>query len=207
MEKFFGIFQVANLVFFLVVFGGRSLNLWLRGGINPLALGKGKKGLGRLLELLLLPWLALWMLAVGWAAMHGPVQAAPVPGNSFWAGWLPARLAGVLVILAGDGLFVWALVSFGDSWRIGIDETKAGALVTEGIFAFSRNPIFAFIDLYFIGTFLVNGGAIFLVFAAITGLALHYQILQEEKFLSKQYGQAYQEYRERTGRYGTFIRQ
>ena len=197
---------MANLGFFLVVFVGRSLYLWFRWGINPFALGKGKKGLGRLLELLLLPWLALWMLAVGWAAMHDSYPGSSVLGNPVWPGWLPAQMAGVVVILAGDGLFVWALVVFGNSWRIGIDETKAGTLVTEGIFGFSRNPIFAFIDLYFIGTFLVNGAAVFLAFAVVTILALHYQILQEEKFLLKQYGQAYREYCGRTGRYGTLFR-
>ena len=111
----------------------------------------------------------------------------------------------MLVILTGDGLFVWALVSFGNSWRIGIDEKKAGALVTGGIFAFSRNPIFAFIDLYFLGTFQVNGGPVFLVFAILTMLALHWQILQEEKFLASRYGQTYQDYCRQAGRYGTLI--
>jgi len=77
MPKFLGIFQLANLAFFLAVFIGRSLSLWLRQGINPFALGKGKKGPGRLLELLLLPWLALWMLAVVWAALHISFQAVP----------------------------------------------------------------------------------------------------------------------------------
>ena len=95
----------------------------------------------------------------------------------------------------------WALIAFGNSWRIGIDEKSADALVTNGIFALSRNPIFAFIDLYFIGTFLINGTLVFLVFAVVTVLALHYQILQEEKFLLSKYCQAYQVYRLQAGRY------
>jgi protein-S-isoprenylcysteine O-methyltransferase Ste14 len=204
ISKFSDVFQLFNLAFFLVVFIGRSLILWFRHGINPFALGKGKKGLGRMLELLLLPWLAFWMLAVAGEALHLPFQPVRVLWNPAWPDWLPAQVLGVLVILAGDTLFVWALTSFGNSWRIGIDEKKAGRLVTNGIFVFSRNPIFAFIDLYFLGTFLLNGGPVFLVFAIVTMLALHYQIRQEEKFLLKQYGQAYDGYCRRVGRYATW---
>jgi protein-S-isoprenylcysteine O-methyltransferase Ste14 len=201
MDKFFGIFQLANLAFFLAVFIGRSLYLWFRQGINPVALGKGKTGLGRWLELLLLPWLGLWMLVVMLSAIPVAFQPFPVLWHPLWPDWLPAQLTGVLVILIGDGVFVWALISMGNSWRIGIDEKKAGALTTNGIFAFSRNPIFAFIDLYFLGTFLVNGGPVFLAFAVITSLGLHYQILQEEKFLSGRYGEAYRDYCRQAGRY------
>ena len=102
----------------------------------------------------------------------GPVGTATLFPSRFLesglAGLLPVQVLGVLLILAGDALFVWALISFGNSWRIGIDEKSAGALVTNGIFAFSRNPIFAFIDLYFLGTFLVSGAPIFLIFAVVT---------------------------------------
>ena len=201
MKDFLAIFQLANLAFFLAVFVGRSLYLWFRQGINPFALGAGKRGLPRLLELLLFPWLALWMLVLVLSALHSSFQPILALWIPVWQNQPDAQIPGVLVILAGDGLFVWALVSFGNSWRIGIDEKMAGALVTKGIFALSRNPIFTFIDLYFLGTFLLKGKLIFLIFALITILALHYQILQEEKFLSNRYGRAYRDYCARAGRY------
>ncbi|HVM70776.1 MAG TPA: isoprenylcysteine carboxylmethyltransferase family protein [Anaerolineales bacterium] len=201
MAAFFSLFQLANLVFFLAVFIGRSVILWFRQGINPFALGVGKGGLSRLLELLLLPWLALWMLAVVLSALHSPFQPLAAVWRPLWPAWLPIQILGMLAVLAGDALFVWALVSFGNSWRIGIDERSAGRLVTGGVFAFSRNPIFAFIDLYFLGTFLLNGSPIFLVFAICVILALHYQVLQEEKFLTGRYGQAYRDYCKQAGRY------
>ena len=199
MNTFLAIFQLATLAFFLVVFIGRTLYLWFTQRINPVALGVAKKGLPRLIELLFFPWFVLWMLALVWLALQPSSQL--VPWIPLWSELLPAQILGVLVILAGDALFVWALISFGNSWRIGIDEKSAGTLVTDGIFAFSRNPIFAFIDLYFLGTFLVNGSLVFLVFTVAAILALHYQILQEEKFLSDRYGQTYREYTTRAGRY------
>ena len=161
MKDFLAVFQLANLAFFLTVIVGRSLYLWSTQGINPFALGAGKRGLPRLLELLLFPWLTLWMLVLVLSALHSSFQPVPTLWNSVWQDRPAAQIPGVLVILAGDGLFVWALASFGNSWRIGIDETKAGALVTKGIFTVSRNPIFMFIDLYFLGTFLVTGALIF----------------------------------------------
>jgi protein-S-isoprenylcysteine O-methyltransferase Ste14 len=203
--NFFDIFQLFALAFFLAIFLGRTLLLWFRQGINPFALGAGKKGLHRFFELALFPWLVLWMLAILISALH----------PSFWPvteGWNPpllnrpiAKIAGVLLITSGDFVFVWALISFGNSWRVGIDERKAGSLVTDGVFAFSRNPIFVFLDLYFIGTFLVNGTLVFLIFAIVTAPGIHYQILQEEKFLFSKYGQAYREYCSKTSRYVSLI--
>jgi protein-S-isoprenylcysteine O-methyltransferase Ste14 len=201
MNKFFDIFQLTSLAFFIVLFTGRTLYLWFTQRINPFALGAGKKGVPRLLELILFPWLVLWMLALILSALHISFDLVPVLWNPVWLDLLPTKILGVLMILAGDTVFVWALISFGNSWRIGIDEKSAGALVTNGIFAFSRNPIFAFIDLYFVGTFLVNGTLVFLIFAVMTVIGLHYQILQEENFLSSRYGQAYRDYCTQAGRY------
>jgi len=201
MKNFPAVFQLANLAFFLAVFLGRTLTLWLKQDINPLALGAGKKGLHRLFELALFPWLVLWMLEILASTLHSPFQLIPAIYNPLVLNSLPVKIAGALLIVFGDFVFVWALISFGYSWRIGIDEKTAGALITKGIFAISRNPIFTFVDLYFLGTFLVNGTLIFLVFALATAIALHYQILQEEKFLSNQYGQAYQDYCSQAGRY------
>ena len=198
---FFDIFQLAGLAFFLVVFLGRTVLLWLKQGINPFALGAGKKGLHRFFELALFPWFVFWLLAILISALHGPFRSIPAAWNPVLVNSLALKITGVLLIVFGDFVFVWALISFGNSWRVGIDEKKAGDLVTGGAFAFSRNPIFVFLDLFFIGTFLINGTLVFLIFAVVTVLGIHYQILQEEKFLAGKYGQAYREYCSRTGRY------
>ena len=125
----------------------------------------------------------------------------------------PARLAavvvesvvvkalGVVVVCAGLLIFALALLGFADSWRIGIDRNTPGALVTGGIFARTRNPIYVALDLITCGTFLVLGRAIFLALAlALAGL-LHYQIRREEAYLAGKYGDAYRAYCARIGRY------
>ena len=114
---------------------------------------------------------------------------------------VPLKVVGSLLVVVGFVFFLSALLAFENSWRIGIDTRSPGKLVTTGIFALSRNPIFCFIDLYFAGTFLINGTLIFLVFAVSVVAGVHYQILQEERFLESQYGSAYRDYCRQSGRY------
>jgi protein-S-isoprenylcysteine O-methyltransferase Ste14 len=112
-----------------------------------------------------------------------------------------AQTAGAALIAMGLFLFVLALASFGASWRVGIDEEHPGGLVTGGIFHFTRNPIFVFLDAYFVGTFLINGTLFFLLAALLGVTLIHYQILQEERFLEGRYGDPYREYKRTAPRY------
>jgi len=107
---------------------------------------------------------------------------------------LPARFIGLGLVALALVIFSGAFVSFGDSWRMGFDVKTPGTLVTKGIFAVSRNPIYLALDLWFCGIFLINGNLFFLLFAVSTIGAIHWQILQEETFLLKLYGQNYQDY-------------
>ena len=111
------------------------------------------------------------------------------------------RGAGVALLFAGMTIFGLALLSFRSSWRVGIDKKAPGQLVTTGIFALSRNPIFLSMDLYFLGTFLIYPNLFFLI--AFLGLALgmHVQIRNEEVFLLDQYGEPYRRYRSQVNRY------
>jgi hypothetical protein len=60
-----------------------------------------------------------------------------------------------------------------------------------------------FFDLYFVGTFLLNGTMFFALSAVFTVLNLHWQTLQEERHLSRRFGADYGAYRVRTARYWT----
>ncbi len=101
---------------------------------------------------------------------------------------------GAAAIVVGLALFAAALWSFGRSWRIGIDHQRPGTLITRGVFACTRNPIFLFMDMYFVGTWLIQRDLFFLLFAIVAVAGIHYQILQEEKFLLKHYGHTYRRY-------------
>jgi protein-S-isoprenylcysteine O-methyltransferase Ste14 len=199
--SFFDYFQIASVATFLLIIATRVIYLRLHKNINPIAIGKGKTGIRLLVEIISFAGLAAWIVEILLYAFHSSLHLFPAPLHTQLIDSPAAKLAGAVLTTVGLIIFILAFVSFGDSWRIGVDEKTPGALVTAGIFAISRNPIYVFLDLWFFGTFLINGTLIFLIFALLTIVAVHWQILQEESFLVKLYGQAYRDYCARTGRY------
>jgi protein-S-isoprenylcysteine O-methyltransferase Ste14 len=165
-------------------------------GVQVFVLAKGKSLPERLLEIVLMPALILWSLQIGFTVFGVSLIPAPM----FWE--MPvAQLIGIILCAAGLVMFIFALISFGSSWRVGIDEEHSDALITGGIFAVTRNPIFLFMDLYFAGTFLVFPNWFFLVFLLLSAAGIHRQILNEEKFLRGKYGEEYVEYTRKVRRY------
>lgn len=88
-----------------------------------------------------------------------------------------------------------------DNWRAGIAEDDKTQIVTKGIYKISRNPAFLGFDFMYIGILLAFANALCLVVTLLTMLLLHFQILEEERFLIKAFGQDYTEYKQNTGRY------
>jgi protein-S-isoprenylcysteine O-methyltransferase Ste14 len=62
---------------------------------------------------------------------------------------------GVVLCLAGLLLLLWSLVSFGQSFRVGIDAEHPDRLITTGVFAVSRNPIYVAFASLLLGQFLI----------------------------------------------------
>ena len=200
-DSFFDTFQIVALALFLFIFSARSVHLRIRRHISPITLSLHKKGRLGIVEFGLFVAVNLWAAAV---LLHTlPLDVQPFPSllrfqllDSF-----PAKIAGAAVTALAFVIGGLAVVALGDSWRLGLDDQNPGKLVTTGIYAVSRNPIYLFFDLYFIGTFLINGTLIFLIFALFTIANLHYQILHEERFLAAVHGTAYLAYQARTTRY------
>ena len=94
-----------------------------------------------------------------------------------------------------------SLISFGNSFRVGIDVQNADKLVTTGMFAYTRNPIYVCFDAFFIGQFLIHRNIIIAVAAIGFALVIHRQVLREERFLMSHYGVEYEEYCKKVKRY------
>jgi len=108
---------------------------------------------------------------------------------------------GVACCLTGLALLLWTLMSFGKSFRVGIDTQHPNKLVTDGIFAHSRNPIYVAFGFILIGQFLIFPNWILLIYVAAGFWLLHRQILREEEYLRKHYGEEYIQYSRRVRRY------
>lgn len=109
------------------------------------------------------------------------------------------------VIIVGSLLF-WGstLFHFGNSLRFGLNEKNLGKLITTGTFAVSRNPFFVSIELYLVGTTLILTSLFFLIITLLSIISIHFFILKEEKFMQKVYGEEYENYTDKVGRYLSF---
>jgi protein-S-isoprenylcysteine O-methyltransferase Ste14 len=200
--NFFDYFQIASVAVFLLLFVGRASYSRFIRNINPIAIGRGgRKGFLLAVELVAVIGLICWIIEVLRYALHSSLRIYPALLDSQLVSSLAVKSIGVALVTLSLVLFGLAFVSFGDSWRVGFDVRTPGALVTKGVFTASRNPIYVCLDLWFIGIFLINGTLIFLIFALLAVAFLHWQILQEEEFLLRLYGQPYQSYCAKTGRY------
>jgi len=113
----------------------------------------------------------------------------------------PVAWAGVAFCLAGLVMLLWSLTSFRQSFRIGIDTDHPDKLIVDGIFAFSRNPIYVAFAMILIGEFLIFSNWITLIYLVAAVWLMHRQVLREEEYLKAHYGLAYEQYCHRVRRY------
>ena len=133
------------------------------------------------------------------------VGIVPAQLMSIGFGWshLPAgaRFTGFCVALLGDIIFLVSVLCMKDSWRAGIPDQDRTELVTDGIYAFSRNPAFLGFDLQYIGVMLMFCNLLTGMFTVFAIVMLHRQILQEERYLTATFGEEYRAYQRRVFRY------
>jgi protein-S-isoprenylcysteine O-methyltransferase Ste14 len=126
------------------------------------------------------PW---WL--TGWRA-----RALP-------AWWLPLRVAGVVLLVAGAGVLVHAFARFvaeGVGTPAPVAPTRE--LVVGGLYRYVRNPMYLAVLAAIVGQALVLGRLVLLPYAAVMAAAfatfVHWY---EEPTLAEQFGARYQAYR------------
>ncbi len=162
-----------------------------RQGIRAIHFGRLDKK-----DFLIPPFAAFYFYTVFAAAFGWPAPSTQEFFRSTALAWL-----GVAFCAAGLLLLLWSLVSFRQSFRIGIDVERPDKLITTGIFAFSRNPIYVAFLLVLAGEFLVFPNWILLVYFGAAAWLIHRQVLREEEYLRAHYGREYSEYCSRVRRY------
>jgi protein-S-isoprenylcysteine O-methyltransferase Ste14 len=137
-----------------------------------------------------LPWLGLTH-ASGWLAVPSFAQEAAYA----WLRWPFAAIAITCLVLTID---CWR--KMGRNWRMDISDSNT-ALVTEGLFARIRHPIYAFSIAMMIATAVVLPTAAMIAIAIVHIVLMNVKARNEEAHLARMHGDAYARYVERTGRF------
>jgi len=109
-------------------------------------------------------------------------------------------VVGWLFIACGTLITVVAQAQMGKAWRIGIDDRPTD-LITRGLFALSRNPIFSGMILTLIGAILIAPAVWSILFASVTILLIAVQTRFEEQHLVEFHGATYIAYAQQVGRF------
>lgn len=115
----------------------------------------------------------------------------------FWA-----DMAGIGLALAGSGFRAW-VIGLAYIKRGGLDKkVHADTLVSSGMFAVCRNPLYVGNALVLLGLFVVHNNPLAYVLGlAFFGFAYWSIIATEEKFLEAKFGDAYRDYCRRVNRF------
>ncbi len=177
----------------VLLLGMVLVRAWLmrRQGINAFHFGSTDKT-----DFLIPPFALFYFYVVFAAAFHWPTVSRQEFFQSGTVSWV-----GVLLCLTGLILLFLSLVSFGKSFRVGIDRDHADELVTTGVFGLSRNPIYVAFWIFLLGQFLVFPNWILLVYLIAATWLFNRQVLREEEYMTNHYGQQYLDYCRRVRRY------
>jgi protein-S-isoprenylcysteine O-methyltransferase Ste14 len=147
-------------------------------------------------DFLIPPFALFYFYLIFAGAFHWPNVLAGELFHSVWIGWIGVSLCALALLL----IFA-SLISFGESFRIGIDTVRPDKLVTSGIFGLTRNPMYVAFGLVLLGELLIQPNWIFLAYL-VGGVGLfHRQVLREEGYLREHYGEEFRTYRARVRRY------
>lgn len=123
-----------------------------------------------------------------------------------WSGSQPAAsllvASGAVLAVAGVAMAVVAQRTMGTSWRIGVDTSERTDLVTHGLFAVIRNPIFTALLVIQCGIALMAPTWVAVVGGVALLLACQVQVrLVQEPYLLTTHRTRYASYAARAGRF------
>ena len=109
--------------------------------------------------------------------------------------WTPWRIAGAAISVPAFLLFVLARLELGRAFSV---KAKARALVTTGLYARIRNPIYVFGGSMSAGIFVFAHRPWWLLIWVVPIPLQLVRVRREEQVLEARFGDAYREYKRRT---------
>jgi len=191
------IFQITTLAMldvYYIAYLMKAFSLKRRGIIVNL-LGKGSKPQ----KALIIEWFLRLATLGGAVIQFGSV----IFSDMIWSAplILPVHIVGLALLFLGNIIFIMAMLTMRNNWRAGFDNNQNTNLVTTGIYKYSRNPAFVGFDLLYIGCAAAFPNIINIIAALTLVILFHMQILGEEEYCAKVFGQEYSEYKMKVRRY------
>ncbi len=133
-------------------------------------------------------------------ALFTGLPPTPFLGSAVIDAWLD--MLGLLLALAGSGLRAW-VIGLAYIKRGGLDKkVHADTLVSSGMFAVCRNPLYVGNALVLLGLFVVHNNPLAYLFGLLFfGVAYWGIVAAEEKFLAEKFGDDYRDYCARVNRF------
>jgi protein-S-isoprenylcysteine O-methyltransferase Ste14 len=157
--------------------------------------------LERLMWLVWVPLVAAWIF-VPWATL---ARSAAAPALPDFASGEPAfaalRWFAALVAMAALAGTIRCWLRMGSDWRMDVGLERKSDLITDGLFARVRHPIYAFSILLMLCSVAIVPTAPMLLIAAVHIVLMNVKARNEERHLSAVHGDAYARYLRRTGRF------
>jgi protein-S-isoprenylcysteine O-methyltransferase Ste14 len=154
-----------------------------------------------------LMWVVWVTLVAGWIGIPWATLArsAKVPALPDFATSEPAYVALrwiaaiVAVIALGATMQCWARM--GSNWRMDVGVATKAPLITDGLFAHIRHPIYAFSILLMLCTAAIVPTLPMLALAAVHVVLMNLKARNEERHLLATHGEAYARYLRSSGRF------
>jgi protein-S-isoprenylcysteine O-methyltransferase Ste14 len=164
--------------------------LWRRERINALVLPRDDTAEGVI---------GIWFkgLIAAVAAVVAMIALGLSPqrlGALAWLNSASADGAGWTLLLVSLIIITIAQANMGRAWRIGIDHTNTPMLAREGLFGWSRNPIFLGLRINLLGLFLILPNAATLAIWLVGEALMQVQVRLEEEHLARTFGDTYADY-------------
>jgi protein-S-isoprenylcysteine O-methyltransferase Ste14 len=116
--------------------------------------------------------------------------------------WSNRGIIGAVVVACSIGLYGWCLISFRRAGTTVDLARPTTAIVTNGPYRFSRNPIYVSLTLLCIGVAIQVDSLWVLLLTIPSILIVHFMvILKEEKYLSEKFGEEYVQYKKSVRRW------
>lgn len=105
----------------------------------------------------------------------------------------PHFLIGLSLYLVGTIVLIASTIAFA--------KPNSNGLNTKGVYKFSRNPMYLGYFLYFLGCAGLTSSALLFLVLLVFQASAHWIILSEERWCLDKFGEEYQRYSKRVGRY------